>query len=193
VNPVTGHVAVAQPSWRGEIPRCSARPPALCSYLPQVSSVSSAAHQRLRGTPSACRRAGGVPEAFCDRHQIRRCGPQPGAARTGCASLIREAEQGSAGCYQRPSGPAGSCAASCAAGAAAVCGSAPSQVDVCAALLRPGERSAPPSGSSTMARRPTFRQARPPQARSPARVGGRTRTQRPQDHASDVDHWAFRA
>jgi hypothetical protein len=26
----------------------------------------------------------------------------PGAARTGCASLTREAEQGSAGCYQRP-------------------------------------------------------------------------------------------
>jgi hypothetical protein len=101
VNPATGHVAVAQPSWRG-IPRCSARPPALCSYVPQVSSAPPAAHQRWRATPSACRRAGGAPEASCDHHQIRRHGPQPGAARTGCSSLTREDEQGSAGCYQRP-------------------------------------------------------------------------------------------
>jgi hypothetical protein len=55
----------------GEIPRCSARPPALCSYVPQGSSAPPAAHERLRGTPSSCRRAGGVPEAFCDHHQIR--------------------------------------------------------------------------------------------------------------------------
>jgi hypothetical protein len=160
VNPVTGHVAVAQPSWRGEIPRRSARPPALCSYVPPVSSAPSAAHQQLRTTPSACRRGRWRARGLPDYHQLRRCGPQPGAARTGCSSLTRESEQGSAGCYQRPYrkmrravAAAGRCAA-------------PDQVGVGAALLRPGQRFALPSGSSTMARRPTPGQARPPQARS---------------------------
>jgi hypothetical protein len=152
VNPVTGQVAVAQPSWRGRFHDVRQDRQLLCSYVPQGSSAPSAAHQRLRGTPSSCRRAGGVPEAFCDHHHIRGVDRNQGPRGPGAPWSPRKMSKAA---RDATSGPAGRYGAPGAAVAAAVRCSAPSQVGVGAALLQPGERSAPPSGSSTMARRPT--------------------------------------
>lgn len=96
VNRVTGHVAVAQPSWKG-IPRCSARPASLMQLCASGQLPTVCCLFGPRATPWACRRTGGPPEAFGDQHQIRRRGPQPGAARTGCSLVTREGEQGRGG------------------------------------------------------------------------------------------------
>jgi hypothetical protein len=70
---VTGHMAVAQPSGRGELHDVRQDRQSLWNY--QISFGSPAAH--LRGHSRTATRAAGLPEPFCcDQPKPRRCGPQ---------------------------------------------------------------------------------------------------------------------